>query len=122
MTIGMAPLARSAFTDCKSGVRAAELHALGIPGIYTKAPPYLGWVDHRTTGYLVGQPMDWRKHLIKLYRDPALVERLSVNARQLAQDWTIERNAILWQQAYERSGPGVTVPAVASGSGQSRGE
>jgi hypothetical protein len=111
MTVGIAPLQRSIFTDCKSAVRAAEFHGLGIPGIYSKAPPYLGWVSHRVTGYLVNIATDWRKHLIKLYRSPELVSQLSGNARRQGSDWTTERNAVLWEHAFQGSGPGVTVPS-----------
>lgn len=114
MTIGMAPLRRSPFTDCKSSVRAVELHAMGIPGVYTTSPAYSGWVSHRATGYLVQQISDWRKHLVKLYRSPDLVAQLSGNARRLASDWTIERNIMLWEDCYQRSGPDVAAPSVVS--------
>lgn len=100
MTIGLAPLHKSPFTDCKSGVRAVEYHALGIPGIYSSVPAYHGLVRHRQSGYLATFHTDWRRHLIKLYRSPDLVEQLSANARSIGADWTIERNAWRWEQAY----------------------
>jgi len=110
MTIGMAPLASSPFTDCKSGVRAAEFHALGIPAVYSNAPPYRTWVEHRETGYLVSYLQDWRKHLIKLYRNPTTVELMAKKARKVGEEWTIERNAWQWEQAYQGSGPGTANP------------
>lgn len=105
MTIGIAPLRRSLFTDSKSSVRAVEYHALGIPAIYSSVPAYRGWVQHRETGYLVPIVQEWRKQLIKLYRSPELVEDMSMAARLYANRWTIEGNAHLWESAYQSSGP-----------------
>lgn len=105
-TIGIGPLRRSPFTAAKSGLRAVEFAGLGIPAIVSDAPPYRGWIEHRASGYLVNNPRDWRKYLIKLYRSGDLVDRLGKQARQLAKGWTTEANAWQWEQAYERSGPG----------------
>lgn len=106
MSIGIAPLRRSLFTDSKSSVRAVEYHALGIPAVYSNVPAYRGWVQHRETGYLISIVQEWRKQLIKLYRSPGLVEDMSNVARHWAGNWTIEGNAYKWEQAYQRSGPG----------------
>lgn len=106
MTVGIGPLRKSPFTSAKSGLRAVEFASLGIPGIYSDSPPYRPFVRHRETGYLVAQIGDWRKYLIKLYRSPELVERLSKQARNTAREWTTEHNAWRWAQAYSRSGPG----------------
>lgn len=105
-TIGIGPLRRSPFTAAKSGLRAVEFAALGVPAVLSDAPPYRGCVQHRITGYLVTNPRDWRKYLIKLYRSGDLVNRLSKQARQAAKGWTTEANAWQWEQAYKRSGPG----------------
>jgi glycosyltransferase involved in cell wall biosynthesis len=111
-TIGIGPLRRSPFTSAKSGLRAVEFAALGLPAIVSDAPPYRGWIKHRESGYLVSNPRDWRKYLVKLYRSKDLVSRLSTFARSLAVDWTTEANAWQWEQAYQRSGPGVRVSSA----------
>jgi glycosyltransferase involved in cell wall biosynthesis len=106
MTVGIGPLRKSLYTEAKSGIRAVEFAALGIPGVFTASTPYNPFVQHRTSGYLVSVKSDWRKYLIKLYRNPELVERISKQARLLARSWTTEENAILWEKAYQGSGPG----------------
>lgn len=106
MTVGMAPLASSPFTDCKSAVRAAEYHALGIPAVYSDAPPYRGWVQDQRTGYLANYLKDWRRRLIKLYNRPELVEHISEKARALGAEWTIEGNIWKWATAYRDVRPG----------------
>jgi glycosyltransferase involved in cell wall biosynthesis len=106
MTVGIGPLARNPWTEAKSGIRAVEYAALGIPGVYSNAAPYREVVKHRDTGYLVSAKHDWRKLLIKLYRNPDLVETISRRARALAAEWTTEANAWRFEQAYQSSGPG----------------
>jgi glycosyltransferase involved in cell wall biosynthesis len=107
ITVGIGPLLRSPYTDAKSGIRAVEFASLGIPAILSDVPPYRDWVDHRVTGYMVtsASPHDWRKHLIKLYRSPELVEKLARQARARARDWTTEENAWRWERAYSRVRP-----------------
>jgi glycosyltransferase involved in cell wall biosynthesis len=105
MTVGIGPLRKSPFTEAKSGLRAIEFAALGIPGIYSDSAPYRPFVQHRASGYLMSVVSDWRKYLIKLYRNPELVERLSRQARQLARGYTTEANTREWESAYLRSGP-----------------
>jgi hypothetical protein len=107
ITVGIGPLRPSPFTDAKSGIRAVEFAALGIPGVFSNSIPYRGVVEHRASGYLVSSKTDWRKYLIKLYRQPELVEKISRYARGLAMSWSTEANAYKWERAYKDSGPGV---------------
>lgn len=106
ITVGIGPLKRSPFTDAKSGIRAVEFAALGLPGLFTDAPPYRETVKHRESGYLITQSKDWHRFLRNLYNSPFLVERMGRRARQLAQAWTTEENAIQFEKAYLGSGPG----------------
>jgi hypothetical protein len=112
MTVGIGPLKRSNFTSCKSGIRAVEFHALGIPGVYAESDPYRPYVFHERTGFLANRPTQWEAYLKRLYRHPELVATMSVEARNYASGWTTEANARLWHNAYERSGPGRTVSSV----------
>jgi hypothetical protein len=105
MTVGIGPLRRSPFTESKSGIRAVEFAALGIPGIYSDAAPYRPVVAHRQSGYLVNDIRHWRKYLIKLYQNPDQILRLSTRARQVSRLWTTEANAKAFESAYQRSGP-----------------
>lgn len=38
--MGIAPLQKCLFNDCKSNIKALEFTALGIPGVYSSASPY----------------------------------------------------------------------------------
>ena len=112
VTVGIGPLRRSPFTAAKSGLRAVEFAALGIPAIVSDSPAYREWIEHRTTGYLVGNLRDWRRYMIKLYRSPDLVRRLGLQARNVAGRWTTEANAWKWEQAYQRSGSGARLSSA----------
>jgi glycosyltransferase involved in cell wall biosynthesis len=117
MTVGIGPLRRSKFTECKSGIRAIEFGALGIPGVYSMSAPYDGTVVHRTTGYLVypGRMTDWRRILINLYRKPDLVAKIGAQAREYAaRHYTIEGNIWKWEQAYKMCGPDLESSPVLS--------
>jgi glycosyltransferase involved in cell wall biosynthesis len=113
MSVGIGPLRKSVFTEAKSGIRAVEFAALGIPGIYSDAAPYRTVVKHRQSGYLVQDVKRWRAYLLKLYQNPEQVLRMSKNARQVSRLWTTEANARSIETAYQSSGP---VGAVSSTS------
>ena len=44
--IGIAPLEKCLFNDCKSNLKALEFAALGIPGVYSDADPYKNMKYH----------------------------------------------------------------------------
>ena len=114
MTVGVAPLSRSPFTDAKSNLRAVEYMTLGIPGLYADRPPYRDWVVHRDTGFIINSELDtkeWRRYLTYLYNDPSLVVRMSRNARLQALNWTTERNIYRWEEAYQSCRVPDTVPS-----------
>ena len=106
MTVGLGPLRPSPFTDAKSGIRAVEYAALGMPGVFSDVAAYRPVVTNNETGYLIRDPHDWRAVLSKLYRRPELVTSVGHKARVRAQAWTTEQNAWRFEQAYQSSGPG----------------
>jgi hypothetical protein len=112
MTVGIGPLRQSEFTACKSGIRAVEFHALGIPAAYTDWHPYWPYVDHGTTGFLARWPHHWETYLRRLYHHPEIVTKMGQKARNAAQQWTTEGNAYLWEQAYQGSGPGGAISSA----------
>lgn len=102
MTIGIGPLRPILFNRRKSGIRATEYHALGIVGIYQDLPPYRGWVEHGKSGYLVDvrDSKSWYRWMRKLYNEPERLKTMSEYARYRAKEWTTERNAWKWEDAY----------------------
>lgn len=91
MDIGIGPLKRSPFNDGKSGLRAIEYAALGIPALLADEPPYRGWVIDCVTGYLIPPGESWFPYLEEIAGNPVLRRWMSDNARRVAADWTTER-------------------------------
>ena len=100
MDIGLGPLAPTYFNECKSSLRAVEFMALGIVPVLTDLQPYRGWVEHGVTGYLVRPGESWYAPLTWLAREPLVLRTLSMTARATATQWTTERNAFRWVDAW----------------------
>ncbi len=117
MEIGIGPLKDTYFNRCKSGLRAVEYAALGIPAVLPLMPPYHDPAVPRGIGQMVpgvtGLPSvahtdqtrqfaaeSTRLAVEALIQDPDARERISTSARALAAAWTTEANIDLWTDAW----------------------
>ncbi len=102
MHVGIAPLARFPFNEAKSGIRAVEYSALGIPAVYSDLPPYREFVQDGENGWLIREreKKNWLRFLSSLYTRPELYNRMSIDARKKAAFWTTEYNSFQWVGAY----------------------
>lgn len=98
--IGIAPLVDTPFARSKSGIKALEYAALGIPVVASDVEPYRGVVVGGVTGYLVRQEHEWGKRLYELANDADMRDEMGRAARAHAAQWAISRRAELWEQAY----------------------
>lgn len=110
--LAVAPLEDNPFTRCKSDLKFLDYSALGIPGIYSRLPPYEGTVRHLDTGYLTDNtPEAWAEGLVRLLTDDDLRLRLAANARryvmasrtlqQRAGDWLGALQTLIEREAAE---------------------
>lgn len=108
MDIGIGPLKRSTFNNGKSGLRAVEYAALGVPAVLSGGPAYqdarvpdlVGHLSHGVTGLIVEPWEDWNDALTALVRDPGLRERMGAAARERAREWTTEAGIDRWTKAW----------------------
>jgi hypothetical protein len=98
--IGLAPLQDTKFNLSKSGIRAVEYMALGVPGIYSGVPAYAAVVEDGVTGLVARSSDQWRKHIHDLVNDPARRVEIGDRARKAARAWTFEERAAAWEAAY----------------------
>lgn len=98
--IGIAPLADTEFNASKSGIKAIEYGALGIPVVASDLAPYQGVVIDGVTGYLVRHEHEWGKRLYELANDAAMREEMGGRARDHVAQWTIQRGWRRWESAY----------------------
>lgn len=101
--VALAPLTSTAFNRSKSALRATELHALGIPGVYSRRGPYGAVVVDGVTGLLCDRPSDWPRAVRRLVQDVELRTRLGEAARERARGWTIQQHAPQWLRAYQEA-------------------
>jgi glycosyltransferase involved in cell wall biosynthesis len=102
--VGVAPLTRSRFNDCKSHIKALEYAARGIPVVASDEPPYRDFVLDGVTGYLVRDEHEWGARLYELVRNHRLREEMGRKAREVAAEWTIQRGWPEWEAAFASVG------------------
>lgn len=94
--IGLAPLARHLFNDAKSSLKALHYAARGIPVLASDEPPYRGFVQHGTTGFLIRRDHEWGHYLHCLVQDPPRLREMGRRAYQVARQHTIEQHIGMW--------------------------
>ena len=100
-TIGICPLAKSPFNDCKSDLKWLEYSSLGIPVVASAAPPYDS-IEPGVTGLLARNLSDWEAHLSSLLGDEDLRLRLGRAAQdEVRAHRGIERNIPLWLEVLD---------------------
>jgi glycosyltransferase involved in cell wall biosynthesis len=100
--IGLAPVTGERFNACKSGIKAIEFMALGIPVIASDEEPYRDVITDGVTGFLVRSRAQWRSRLCELAADSGLREKMGAQAREAARAWTIEGNWHKWDAEYRK--------------------
>jgi len=98
--IWLAPYRRTEYNEAKVATKALEAAFLGVPIVASDTAPYRQFVIEGETGFLVPPGGDWEKPIRALINDPVLRERMGRAAREVAQNFTVERlAATLWEPA-----------------------
>jgi hypothetical protein len=113
--IVIAPLRDNPFNRAKSHLKFLEYTVLGVPGVYSRLPPYAGIVRHGENGLLAGDETEWERCLVELIESPARRQALAAAAQQTVRDqWLMAHGARLWRTLYESVlAPGYQRPALA---------
>lgn len=99
LSLGVVPLADTAFNRAKSALKMAEMAALGVPVIASPTPDNRR-LHHLGVGVLAGSPQRWHKHLRRLTASAAHREDLAAVGRQAMATQTIEGNCWRWYDAW----------------------
>jgi glycosyltransferase involved in cell wall biosynthesis len=103
MTVSIAPLGPYQFNKGKSGLKAQEAAALGIPCVAADWAQYRRVMRPTVTGFLAGTNSDWSDYLGRLYRDRALCRRMGTAARDHEATRRASIIAPQWIAAYQEA-------------------
>lgn len=121
LDIGLAPLADNPFNACKSPIKWLEFSALGMAGVYSAVPAYLGVIEQGKTGLLVDNVTEKWINAIKLLIDyPELRLELALAAQlKVYQEHSLQRQAQrvagLYGRLIDSLGGGRAMAAVGDG-------
>jgi glycosyltransferase involved in cell wall biosynthesis len=98
--IGLCPLWPTTFSSSKSGIKAIEYGARGIPVIASDCPAYRAVITHVVDGFLVRHDHEWLKYMSELAADNELRFKMGEAARDMARRHLIEDRWTSWRDAY----------------------
>lgn len=100
--LAIAPLADNPFNRCKSSMKYLEYSALGVPGVYSRIPPYAGLITEGVNGLLASDLSEWRQAIYRLIEDPKLRSEIGAAAQDsVRKNWLLGDHAAEWQRAYQ---------------------
>ncbi len=102
--IGLAPLNKNFFNECKTNIKYLEYGICGMAGIYSCLSPYDGVRDGET-GIIVKEhtPEGWYKAIKTLMDDAELRERIRQNAyNDIIKNHLIQNHYMEWHDVYAR--------------------
>ena len=82
--IGLYPLPSNKWVEGKSGLKAIQYLAMGIPTVANNVGNTPNVIDHEINGILVNKKDEWIKSLKELINNPKLRIRMGENARRKA--------------------------------------
>jgi glycosyltransferase involved in cell wall biosynthesis len=103
MDVAIVPLEDSNFNRGKSSLKALEFSAMGVPVVATPTPANRLLAKDLPI-ILASTPDEWAHHVTRLLNDPTERAERSALAREVVREkWTVEGNAELWANAWERA-------------------
>lgn len=100
--IGLYPLPHEEWVLGKSGLKALQYMALGIPPVVERVGVNVEIVREGENGLLADGPDEWAEKIARLVRDPALRERLGREARRTVEErYSVRANAPRYRAALE---------------------
>jgi glycosyltransferase involved in cell wall biosynthesis len=99
--VGLAPLVPEKFNAGKSGIKALQYWALGIPVVATAAPQFREIVEQGRDGFLIDHGEDWDGPLERLIADERLRESMGALGRlKVLGPYGIAETAQAWMRLF----------------------
>lgn len=97
--IGLVPLRKSVFNECKSWLKGMEYASLGIVPVVTPTGDYQNLID-LGAAVPASTPKEWYDRVKELIVDNDYRLEMSKKVREIAAEWTIEGNTHKWWEAW----------------------
>ena len=78
--IGIAPISKTAFNDCRSALKWKEYSSIRCATVASNYGPYARRIKDGETGLLADTHKDWEEQISRLVEDVGLREKISANA------------------------------------------
>lgn len=98
--VGITPLADTKFNESKSWLKPLEMAALGVPAVMSPRAEYVRFMKKFGTGVTAAKPQHWYSKVKRLVQDGSYREEMSLAAREAVRDWTYEKQAWRWLEAW----------------------
>ena len=100
--IGIYPLPNEEWVYGKSGLKAIQYMALGIPTVATAIGTIFRVIDNGISGFLVKTEAEWVQRLSQLIENPELRRQIGENARQkVVNEFSIKANSQKYLAVFE---------------------
>jgi glycosyltransferase involved in cell wall biosynthesis len=103
LDVGMVPLEESVFNRCKSGLKAAEFAAVGVPAVVTPTPAHTALAREGFPLYTAETPREWHEQLTALLTIPEIRAAASELAYSAARRHMLENHAEEWAETWQRA-------------------
>jgi hypothetical protein len=99
MDIGIVPLKKSQFNECKSWLKGLEMASLGIVPVVTPTGDYQNLID-MGAAIPAATPREWYDRVKELILDQDYRLEMSQKVRTTVENWTVEQNWHKWWNAW----------------------
>ncbi len=115
LDIGICPLDKTEFNRAKSQLKWSEFSAIRVPTVCSNLEPY-ECVEDGVTGMLASDEDEFFNKLCELIDDKQLRDKIAYHAYDKNyEDFNLEKNAILWVEAYEQARESCSLPLLDKG-------
>ena len=102
--IGLYPLPNEEWVLGKSGLKALQYMALGIPTVATAIGANFRVIEDGVSGFLVKTESEWLDRLDKLLTDSRLREKIGIKARERVQNlYSVQANEPVYLKIFEET-------------------
>lgn len=99
--IGLVPLRKGQFNNCKSWLKGLEYAAVGVIPVMSPTPDNLK-LHELGIGLIADKPKEWYDQVKLLVQDPDMRKEMSEQGRKVSSEWTIEGNWNKWFEAWSK--------------------